>query len=303
MSSIDINPHRINQVFDNPVNQEVDEVIEDFTGIYPEEVVWEVFSHLNLPSLANTCLVNKEWKRLADKPSLWKTIFYRTVAFGNEKWAKYFGKDVVKDEDNREEFSSLPLNEFISDLQKFKKIFPEKKAKDILKIVRLPKTLSGGLTLKSLGLLSKKYFPNNEMGYKKIPSIIIHLIGDRLIDRSCWVIMLKFPLRGTRNKDYITQKTIVASLTRKGLIGYKIPELLKATTCILAHYFDSKECLFPRLKWIVFEDIPWTSIRCEESDKYGLHACVGNFTPEEGLEICMSNFTCKEFGVTVTREL
>ncbi len=195
---------------------------------------------------------------------------YREIAFGNDKWAQCFGADVVKDEDNREEFSSLPSDAFISDCKKFKNIFPEKNAKDSLMLVRLPKTLNGGLTLKSLGELAKKYFSASDTGYRFIWSALIQENGDKSIDKSQWVLMTKDVLPESRNKSYGEQQKIVADLAKKSLISYEVPEILESAVCILSQYFGSNIRLF--------SDNPWTYTRCKDKVQ-GYQTVVGGFAP------------------------
>ncbi len=184
---------------------------QDPIEVLPDELILEVFSYFDLYTLRNICLVSKAWKRLTNEPILWKIAIYREIAFGNDKWALCFGTDVVKNEDNTEEFSSLPLDDFIADCRKFKSIFPERNARASLMLVRLPKTLNGGLTLKSLGELTKKYFPDNDRGYKFIrPDIVENLrdksvenLGDKSIDKSHWVLMTKDVLPGSLSLIHI----------------------------------------------------------------------------------------------------
>jgi len=243
--------------------------------ILPDELILEVFSHLNLATLGTICCVSKQWKRLANEPILWKIAIYREIAFGNDKWAQCFGADVVKDEDNREEFSSLPSDAFISDCKKFKNIFPEKNAKDSLMLVRLPKTLNGGLTLKSLGELAKKYFSNSDTGYRVIWSAIVQELGDKSIDKSRWVLMTKDVLPESRDKSYAEQQKIVAKLAEKSLISYEVPETLESAACILSQYFGSNTRLF--------SNNPWTHTRCKE-EVQGYQTVVGGFAPA-GLDV------------------
>jgi hypothetical protein len=234
--------------------------------ILPDELVLEIFSHLNLATLGTSCCVSRKWRRLAGDPILWKIAIYREIAFGNDKWAQCFGTDVVKDEDNREEFSSLPSDDFIADCKKFKSIFPEKSAKDSLMLVRLPKTLNGGLTLKSLGKLAKKYFSNS--GYRFIWPSIVQDLGDKSINKSHWVLMTKDILPGSRNKSYGEQQKIVAGLAEKALISYDVPETLESATCILSQYLGSNIRLF--------SDNPQTYTRCKE-EVQGDRTAVGGF--------------------------
>jgi hypothetical protein len=69
------------------------------------------------------------------------------------------------------------------------------------------------LTLKTLGELARKYFPNteNDTGYRVIWENIVDQHGDTPIDKSCWVLMTKELLEGSRGKDFATQQAMVAT--------------------------------------------------------------------------------------------
>jgi len=268
--------------------ENVNETKQDPIEILPDELILEVFSHLNLVTLGTICCVSKAWKRLANEPILWKIAIYREIAFGNDKWAQCFGVDVVKDEDNREEFSSLPSDAFISDCKKFKNIFPEKNAKDSLMLVRLPKTLNGGLTLKNLGELAKK----SDTGYRFIWPAIIQEQGDKSIDKSQWVLMTTDVLPGSRNKSCGEQQKIVADLAEKSLISYEVPETLESVACIFSQYFGSNIRLFG--------DNPCTYTRCKEKVQ-GYQLVVGGFTPA-GLRVSRYNYGNDYIGVAALRK-
>ena len=230
-------------------------VCEDFnkTGqdpiiVLPEEIVLKIFSLLNLATLGTICSVSKNWGELASKnPLLWKAAIYKERAFGNDKWAQHFGEDSVKNEKSGDDFSSLPLNDFIADCKNFKSIFPEKNAKDTLMLVRFPKTLNGRFTLKSLGELAKTYFPSHT-GYKESEyeeeDGYIPFDDEKSIDKSHWVQMTKDVLPESRNKSYNKQRRIITKLPEKSLNGYKVPTTLEAAACILSQYFDSNILLF-----------------------------------------------------------
>jgi hypothetical protein len=229
-------------------------------------------------------------ERLTGDPILWRNAIYREIAFGNEKWARCFGEDVVRGEDRREEFSSLPWSDFIADCKKFKSLFPEKNAKDNLMLVRLPKTLNGGLTIKSLGMLAKKYFSDSSTGYRFIWSF---MLGDKSIDKSRWVLMTRDVLPGSKDKYYTEQQDIVAGLAKKSLIGYEVPETLESIACIFSQYFDSKTRLF--------NGDPWNFTTCKE-DIEGFHIVVGGFTLA-GLEVGNSlSYDGKFVGVAALRK-
>jgi F-box domain len=236
----------------------------------PEELILEIFSQLNLATHGKSRLVSKEWNQFLGEPTRWKMAIYKEIAFGNEEWAKCFGKDVVKDEkDDKEEFLSL-FPDIIEDYRRFKSVFPEKNAKDSLMLVRLPKTLNGQLTLKSLGELAKRSFQDSDTGYRLIWPAVIDELGDKSIDKSRWVLMTKDVLPGSRHTSYDKQKDIVANLAQKALIGYEVPETLEAAVCILAQYFDSNIRLF--------SNSPRTYTRCKDKVQ-DFQTVVGGFTP------------------------
>jgi hypothetical protein len=264
-------------------------VKQDPMSLLPAELVVEVFSYLNLEALGRICLVSKGWKHLASDPILWKVAIYREIAFGNDKWAWCFGKDALKDEDKKEEFASLPWSEFIADCKKFKNLFPEKKGRECLMLVRLPKTLNGGLTFKSLGELAKKYFPWCHTGYGYA---IIAGSWDKPIDKSRWVLMTKDVLPKSKHKSYVEQQKIVGRLAEKSLVGYEVPEMLEAAVCILSHYFDSKIRLF--------NDNPWTYTRCKD-EAMSVRINVGGFSPD-GLSISLRPLEDQAVGVAALRK-
>ncbi len=247
---IDSNSYSINQENISSINK------------LPVDLILEFFSYLNLATLGIGLRVSKEWKCLLSEPSLWKKAIYQEIAFSNKKWTQCFGQDIVKDEDNKEEFSSLPAN--IGEILKSPcQAFPGKKIIDTHILVRIPKTINGQpLTLNSLGELAKKYFRSSETGYIDILDeiawkAIVNQLGDQSIDKSCWVLMTKTILPESTKISYADQQTLVANLTKKALASYEVPPVLKAAVCILSQYFSSKTRLF--------SDDPWTYTRCQEN--------------------------------------
>ena len=159
-------------------------------------------------------------------------------------------------------------------------------------LVRLPKTLNGGLTLKSLGELAKKYFSASNTGYRFIWPAIIQENGDKSINKSQWVLMTNDVLPGSRNKNYSEQQKIVADLAEKSLISYEVPETLESAACILSQYFGANICLF--------SDSPWTYTRCQENVQ-GYQVVVGGFAPA-GLSVNYVNFDYSDIGVAALRK-
>ncbi|CUI18162.1 F-box domain-containing protein (plasmid) [Candidatus Protochlamydia naegleriophila] len=276
--------------------QNVNKTKKDFINILPDHIFSEIFSHLNIATLGVICCVSKKWKQLVSEPIVWKMAIYREIAFGNDKWAKYFGEDVVKDEDNREELFSLPADDFITDCKKFKAIFPETNVKDTLMLVRLPKTLNGGLTLKSLGLLArtKRFVRVTDTGYRFFYGAQRDDYKYRSIDKSQWVLMTKNIIPESVNKSYVEQQKVVADLAQKSLINYEVPGTLEAVTCIYSELFKSNTRLFHCNTKIY--------MRCNDIDEtYREQEVIGGFGID-GIRITKASNDHPRLGVAAMRK-
>ena len=209
----------------------------------PSDLLGLTYSYLNLAELRATCCVSKQWNK-ASKNWLWKNAIYKELAFGNDKWAEIFGKEVVDKESSKAEFSSLPVN-IVEDYRRFQRLFPEKNAKESLILVGLPKTLDGRLTLSNLGKLAMRFpnFPYSSEGYR-YP--ISDELGAKSIEKSCWVLMTTDVLPFTIGEDWEVQQTLVSDLAKR-LIGFEISDSLEAAACIIVQYFKSQKHLFPKI--------------------------------------------------------
>ena len=244
-----------------------------------EELILKIFSHLDLASLGAVSRVNKEWQTIANEPHLWKRAIYKEIACTSETLAKCCGEKVIEGEDQQEEWHSLPRN--IAEILKGPcPVFPKKRVIDTHILVHIPKTINGEpLTLNSLGLLAKKYFPETEKGYRYFGDLIVNQLGNDPIDESRWVLMTKDVIPGSRKQSYVKQKAMIAAIADKALVPYEVPQVLEVAFCVLAHYFKCKERLL--------SDDPWTYTRCQESIQtaFGHYpVVVGGFVPA-GLHI------------------
>ena len=138
----------------------IDPRAKDPCVIIPPEVVVHIFSYLNLHELGVSRSVSKSWNEFASTPILWQSAIYREIAFSSKNWAEW-NADLVNDVDMRQEMLSLPKN-IAEELRR--SAFPGKSIGETHVLVRMPK----GLTIKKLGELAKKYFPNNADVYKYI---------------------------------------------------------------------------------------------------------------------------------------
>ena len=279
------------------VSQKSEEIRKDPVNELSSELVLKIFSYLNLSSLKGCLLVNRQWNQLANDPLTWKTPIYKELAFSIDKWAQCLDEHVVAEEDRAEEFLSLPLD-IAEEYRRFQRAFPNQNARDSLMLVRLPKTLNGGLTIRSIGELAKRYFPRNPTGYGSIFQSIFDELGDRSIDRSCWVIMIKGNdadvLEGSRSRTCTEQVQIIASLAERGLSDYKVPDALAVITCIFAKYFSSRVRLLG--------DSPWTYTWCQDNVQ-DHQVLVGGFV-SGGLDVIefASWGSSFQFGVTALRK-
>lgn len=112
--------------------------------------------------------------------------------------------------------------------------------------------------------------------------------------------MTKNVLPESPNQLYCDQQKIVTKLAEKDLIGYEIPEILEATTCILSQYFfDSKTCLFAN------ERLSTTYTYCKEGIE-GRQTAVGDFAPiwsssTPGLQLDLHSGNSYHMGVAALR--
>lgn len=268
----------------------------------PLELFLTIFSQLNsqIGALRTLCYLNKQWHQIINQSNLWKTAIYNEIAFGNEKWAKIFGPEVVEGEDLIEEFSSIPWEALIADCAKFQEIInaeknfypPKAKAIDILMLVRLPKKLNGGLTLKTICQLAKKRFPDKATGYRIYGTCLNEeLLKDKSIEKSQWVVMQKFCLPESNNKSYEEEQQMVADLTQPlKLSGYGVPETLKFVTCLFVEYLCSKS---------TFLREHGRFVRAKEN-LYPHHASVSNRA--DGLWVGSSGDSIPGDGVMLMRE-
>ncbi|MBA3816526.1 MAG: hypothetical protein H0X29_08425, partial [Parachlamydiaceae bacterium] len=171
-------------------------------------------------------------------------------------------------------------------------IYSGKKISETHMLVYIPATVDGKpFTLKKLGEIAKRFFPQNDSGYSHIWSGINDELGDKSI-KSRWVLMTKDVLPGSRNKSYAEQQKTVDRLAKKSLV-YKVPGTLEAATCILVQYFfDSKTRLF--------NDEPLTYTRCKEKVR-GYQTVVGGFAPA-GLDVFRSHSDYDSIGVAALRK-
>lgn len=239
-------------------------LIEDF----PEELTLEIFSFLGLLDICSVSITCKTWKQLEETKKLKHKFVYEHIAFGKDKWVKYFHKDIFLNENMKEDFDALPkdiVHTLMKELSKDKK-----RLMDEIMLVWIPQKICGNdLNFRSFKDLVKSILPAKKSGYYHIDQKFEKLNKEYTIKKSFWVMMTKNILNGTLKKTYEQQKFHIDLFSTKMQIDFEVPTVLETTVCMLTEYIRTKKkvCLFP--------DRIFT--RCQEVDNEGVQAGIGNY--------------------------
>jgi len=235
----------MNLKFDNNIicyNYEIKR-IENFINICCDELIQEIFSQLNLASLNISCCVSKKWRQLASEPLLWKKAIHRELAFGILQWAQCCSEEAIKDESREEEFSSLPLN-IVEYYKKYQRAFPDRKAKEDLMLIWLPKTWHGQLTLDNLAKLGERYFcvEAAPTGCSDIQPAVKGQLVQQSIPKSYWALATKEMIPGSGNLNDTQQQCIFDVLSQGLAFRCNLPNALEAGVCFFAKCLSLKDC-------------------------------------------------------------
>lgn len=254
----------------------------------PAFIILEIFSYLNLNELGKSSCVSKKWRETlvnSKATNLWKAAIYHDFAFSSKNWAK-LDKNIVKGVDFREEMLSLP-DDIVQQLRLSHNAFPGENLRKSHVLVIMPK----GLTIKKLGELAKKYFPNNGGGYRYIYGPILNELN-KPTKKSVWLLHKNDVIDKTRGKSFNDQEIEVMNLAKKSGVPYEIPTTPQTIACILAEYSRSQTRLF--------NDDPWTYTRCQEKVQ-GYHVLVGGFALA-GLCVFNNYYAYDDIGVAALRK-
>jgi hypothetical protein len=198
-------------------------------------------------------------------------------SFGPEEWSRYFG--------SVDPAPPLPVH-IVATLNGPCPFWPGKAVKDTHLLVLIPSTVAGQpFSLNFLGTLTQHPkgggYPTE---YRYYDSDIREQFGTQSPGYSYWVLMTREVLDGSRDKDYVSQKALVAYHASRTGLPYRLPGVLEAATAILSHYVRSGERLYT--------NDPWTYTRCQELvawDFGNYPAVVGGFS-HRGLCVDDSSF-------------
>jgi hypothetical protein len=183
--------------------------------------------------------------------------------FGAEEWRQYFG-----------EVGEVPPypEHLIDTLNSPCPFWARKSVKNTHLLVLIPSRVAGQPF--SLNLLEKLIDRPQGGGhptrYRCYYDGVQRVLGAQSPGGSYWVLMTREVLEGSRNKDYASQKSLVATRAGETELPYELPGALEAATVILSHYVRSEERLYT--------DNPWTWTRCRELVDNRLPVIVGGFS-------------------------
>lgn len=249
-----------------------DPTVKNPFDVFPDEMILEIFSYLNLQDLCVCRLVNKQWSNFTNTPILWKTAIYREIAFSSKNWAQC-DSEIAEDIDILKEISTFPDN-IVEELRRSYNAFPGKSIRQTHVLVRMPK----GLTINKLANLAKKYFPLTDNGFLKILEPIIVELGDKCIENSVWLLMTRNVIQGSIDKNYKDQEAIVDVLAKKVQVPYRPPNTIEAITCMVAEYIRSKTRLFIGIRASHLVSGKKIFTRSQDNIQ-GMQVFVGDFVP------------------------
>lgn len=202
----------------------------------PSEMFFEIFSFMNGTELTHISLVNKSWyHKVATNEMLWSGVVNQ-YAFGAKKWKQHFG-DVGND--------ALFPKDILKILKSPCPLYQRYQTGQTHKLIWIPKTINNEpLTLNSFGnIIKEKYNLTNKNGF--IHHEILREYGDRALEKSGWVLMLKYPMavsKGWSQQHWLTNE----------LHNYEAPRILEAKIGMYADcaYSIREPATFFR-KWFV----------------------------------------------------
>ncbi len=230
-----------------------------FVKVLVTDILYHIFSYLNLCQLTTVCLTSKRWHIIASTKLLWKQAIYRELAFSQAKWIEHFGKEQIQELEEKEEINSLPLEKIIETYDYFHATISQKSVKETLVLVKTPKLYVGQLTLEVLRDWAKKYFSEEDKLFTNLWGDIIDLLKDETLTQSSWIIMTTDVLLESRHQSYEQQKELIAKLKLKQFSDYDMPTVLEAVICMLAQFFISSKKLFGN------QEHELTYTRCQHS--------------------------------------
>lgn len=204
------------------------------------------------------------------------------IAFGKKQWAE-LGLEV----------EDIPLPEDIDAILKSPCPFSKngETVDQTHVLVLKPGSINGeDFNVGNFGKFMKSKFPElDQEGYRDIINAAKKLGSN---EKSCWILMKKDLIDGSRNKSLAEHTKMVEE---QGRGKYQIPGVLDVIVCAMAEYARSQG------KTLLFGKKPWIYTRCHESVR-GFKMAVGGFA-SGGLRVfSIIHSTFDDVGVAAMRK-
>lgn len=203
----------------------------------PNEIVEEIFFHLNLSDIHIFSQVNKRLHLLANNDETLRRVIYKVIAFTPEDWIFHFGFNC--ENDSELSIKSLPKN-ICKILKGPCPYFPGKKLWETHHMTWIP----AGFSINRFWQLST--IPTRIVGY-------VEEIADQIFPYSGWILMSKTIINGSLAKDFEMQERMVCNSKCENFT-VSVPSILEALISITTNIIKTGN--------IIFERFP---IRCQES--------------------------------------
>ncbi len=254
----------------------------DPNQVLPVEIFLYILHFLKDPAaLERCCLINKNWKKIADDRSLW-IAFRPTDAFGTNEYLKFLKVDVGEE-------PLLPRNIHLIRQRLCPFSNDGKTVQETQLLLLIPKTINGKPSyFKELQPLLKSL-----LSEKGIELCFRYLSYEEMscgIDASHWILLTKTILPGSLNIDYECQSKLVETL---GNQMYQVTSVFALVSGMLAEYARSKTRLFG--------DLPRVYALCKDS-VYEDPVAVGCFT-FNGFSVFRINYPEENYGIAAMRRL
>ena len=225
-------------------------------------------------------------KLAEEKQALLSQMAISIEAFGAKAWEKYFG------EVGAEPRLPSDIAEILGSACPFR---AGQVVKDTHLLVLIPARVAGKpFSLNLLGeLIQRPKGGGCATKHNYYDSNVREQLGTRSPRYSYWVLMTRDVLEGSRKKDYVSQKALVAHHASRTGLPYALPGALEAATAILSHYVRSGERLYA--------DAPCTYTRCQELVDSQYPAAIGGYS-SQGLYVCFSGPDYDYLGVASLRK-
>jgi len=122
--------------------------------------------------------------------------------------------------------------------KKYQRTFPERRAKEDLMLIWLPKTWHGQLTLNNLTKLGKRYF--SFVVFKSRVAVEGELL-EQSIPKSYWVLATKETIPRSERMNNAQQQGIFDVLSQGAVFRCNLPSALEAGVCFFAQSLIRKD--------------------------------------------------------------